>query len=309
MIVLNQVTWGERMKPKNFKPFFGSWPTILVFILLTLIVTGCEVLGPRMIKGGRSDYNEAINKTDVAQLLLNIVRMRANDRPYFLEIASISSTAEIEAALSGTSQFERSTADIYTIQGGLKYSERPAIIYQPLTGEKFVRQLLEPIDLNTILLLRLSGWEMDDILRVFANRINGVANAPTAGDSTPEGIPEYEDFLKVVEAMDELEDAGEIAIAASEDRELNELVVNFLSDEHKTDDFQELVRILKLDPKSKIFKFRIGLTRGGNNEIIIETRPIMSAMFYLGQSIELIEELIQQNNILVVRDETTGQPV
>ena len=97
-----------------------------------------------------------------------------------------------------------------------------------MTGEKFLRQLLEPIDLNTILLLTLSGWEMDDILRVFANRINGMPNAPTAGDSTPEGTPEYEELLEVVEALDELEDVGGVTIAAAEDEELNELVIGVL---------------------------------------------------------------------------------
>jgi hypothetical protein len=37
---------------------------------------------------------------------------------------------------------------------------------------------------------------------------------------------------------------------------------------------------------------------------VIETLPIMSAMFYIGQSIELPEELIDKNRILVVRDDT-----
>ena len=61
------------MKSKNYKTISGIWSTFLIFILLALGITGCEVLGPRAIKGGRTDYNSAINKTDVEQLLLNIV--------------------------------------------------------------------------------------------------------------------------------------------------------------------------------------------------------------------------------------------
>ena len=297
------------MKSKKFKPFFGSWPTILAFTLLALILTGCETLGPKAIQAGRTDYNSAINKTDVEQLLLNIVRMRANDRPYFLEIASITSTSELEAGIGAEGEFNESLPDTYRSAGILRYLQRPTIIYQPLTGEKFVRQLMEPIDLNTILLLRLSGWEMDDILRVFANRINGVANATTAGDSTPEGIPVYESFLEVVEVMDELEDAGEMTIGASSDEngELSELVFNVFPEARAEESFQEFARILKLNPQSDTYRISIGLTRGGKDQIIIETRPIMSAMFYIGQSIELPEEIIEKNKILVVRDET-GHP-
>jgi hypothetical protein len=124
------------------------------------------------LRGGRTEYNEAIKTTDVDQLLLNIVRMRFNDRPYFLEIASISSTAELSASVGGRAS--SGYIDQNTIEGGLTYLERPNIIYQPLIGEKFVRRLLEPADLHTLLLLRSAGWEIDDILRVFANRINGV---------------------------------------------------------------------------------------------------------------------------------------
>jgi hypothetical protein len=119
-----------------------------------LSIADCEALGPKSIRAGRTDYNSVINKTDVEQLLLNIVRMHASDRPYFLEIASITSTSELEAGIGAEGTFDG--GHTYTGSGTLKYSQRPTIIYQPLTGDKFVRQLLEPIDLNTILLLRRS---------------------------------------------------------------------------------------------------------------------------------------------------------
>ena len=145
------------MKSNINRHYSGTWPTFLVLMMLALGLAGCEVLGPQAIRGGRNEYNIAINKTDVEQLLLNIVRMRANDRPYFLEIASITSTSELEAGLAAEKTWTDSAPDTATTGGALKYLQRPTIIYQPLTGEKFVRQLLEPINLHTILLLRLSG--------------------------------------------------------------------------------------------------------------------------------------------------------
>jgi hypothetical protein len=96
------------MKSKYYQYFSGTWPTFLTFILLALSIAGCETLGPKAIKAGRTDYNSAINKTDVEQLLLNVVRMCANDRPYFLEIASITSTSAMETGIGAESQIHNS---------------------------------------------------------------------------------------------------------------------------------------------------------------------------------------------------------
>ena len=287
------------------KTAFSRWFTGCVLFILAMVLFGCEVLGPRTLRGGRTQYNEAIKTTDVDQLLLNIVRMRFNDRPYFLEIASISSTAELAASLGGKTTF--GDIDENSVQGGLTYLERPTIIYQPLSGEKFVRQLLEPVDLPTILLLRGAGWEIDDILRVFANRINGVVNASTGADSTPEGVPEYKEFLQVVEALDKLDDRGGVTIAAGESEQVEELVFQILPKLRQSEEYRKLARILNLDPDAKQIKIRIGLNPGGNDEIIIETRPIMSAMFYLGQSIEIPEEEIKSGSVNYAVDET-GKP-
>ena len=82
-----------------------KWPTIIFLIFLGVAITGCEILGPRALRAGRTDYNEAIRATEIEELLLNIVRLRFSDEPYFLQIASISSTAELAASLGGRSTF------------------------------------------------------------------------------------------------------------------------------------------------------------------------------------------------------------
>ena len=120
------------------------------FVLtLSVLLLGCETLGPNALRSGRNQYNEAINNTDMEQLLLNIVRLRHTDTAYFLQIATITSRAEIGAAVGA--------------QGGnalatLKYSEKPSIVYIPLTGESFVRQLLTRVDLQTLSLVAGAGW-------------------------------------------------------------------------------------------------------------------------------------------------------
>jgi hypothetical protein len=264
---------------------------------LVFTTVGCEFLGPRAVRAGRTEYNAAAKTTDVEQLLLNIVRLRFNDKPYFLEISSISATTEGTAAIGGNQDIG--------VEGGLRYLERPTIIYQPLTGESFVRQLLTPIDLKTLLLLRDAGWEMDNILRVFADSINGIPNAPTAADSSPEGVPDFEEFLAVVEAFDQLEDIGAFVFAARQQKEEQEMVIRFRPKAAEayefTEEFAELLN-LELSPDS-VYTVRIGLQQETRTEIVIRTRPLLSAMFYLGQSIDIPAEIVEAGGINISLDE------
>ena len=200
-----------------------------------LLVCGCEALGPRTLQSGRPDYNTAIQKTDVAQILLNIVRLRFVDRPYFLEVTSISSTAQVSALLGG--------AEPDGVFGSLSYLERPNIIYSPLTGEDFIRQMLTRVDLNTLDLVTGAGWELDDVFRVFVQSIYGIPNAPIAAGPTPEGVPEFEEFLQLVEAIDELDDLGALVLAPSETSE-DELVI-YVNPVHR--DLPELARFRESD--------------------------------------------------------------
>ncbi len=273
---------------------------LLVTVFLLLCLAGCEYIGPKAVRGGRTDYNSAINATDLEQLLLNIVRLRFSDKPYFLEVASISATIEAGVAIGRT--------EVSSVQGGISYIEKPSILYLPLTGEAFVRQLLEPVDLETLVLLRGAGWEIDDILRVFAQHINEIPNAPTGSGSTPEGIPDYVEFLELVEALDELEDNASIVLAVS-DASSSELVLRVLPNGRKTDDFKQFTQLLHLDPAVERYIVRKGYISGSENVITITTRPIMSAMFYLGQNIDIPGDVRKSGVIHSgLADDEQGEP-
>ena len=88
---------------KNFERKIGS----LAGVFLLLVVAGCESLGPQALRGGRNDYNSAINQTDVEEFLLNVVRLRFNDKPYVLGIASISAKSEFQVDASATADASR----------------------------------------------------------------------------------------------------------------------------------------------------------------------------------------------------------
>ena len=310
----------QDMKIATFTAMRERWGIPLTLSVLILSLTACEALGPTALRAGRNEYNSAINTTDVQEFLLNIVRMRFNDKPYVLEISTISARSEwgarVDAAYerrdprSGRNTRSRSSNADYTefgVGASLSYLEKPSIVYQPLKGDKFVHQMLSPLDLETMFLLRFSGWQMSQILRVFARAVNDVPNAPTAGASTPTGIPEYEAFLGAINAMAELEKNGGIIYAlvgkTRKGHRKDELAVRVLPSARQSPAFLKMTRTFKLDPEAKQYRMKIGWGPEGPGALVVETRPVLSAMFYVGRGIEIPQSVINAGMAHVTLDE------
>ena len=266
-------------------------------VLLASTLCGCEFLGPRALRAGRGQYNTALQQTEMEELLLNLVRLRYGDNPYFLQVTSITTSPEVNVGIGGT---EKEGAE-----GGLSYTERPNIIYTPLTGEGFVRQLLTPIDLNTIELLVGAGWEIDDVMRIFVNEINGVSNAVTSVGPSPDRVPSFEEFLAVVEAFDSLDDSRLVSLASVPDGD--EIVMLVPHEARETEAFQLITEHLSLDPGAPRYRFRLGLAVGGGDTIYIQTRPIAGALFYLGNSIQIPDEVMRDGSAHTLRT-AEGEP-
>lgn len=137
------------------------------------------------------------------------------------------------------------------------------------------------------MLLRDAGWEMDDILTVFADRLNGIPNASTGADSTPEGVPEYLEFQQVAEAIDEFEDKNLLIFAAGERENTDEIIILVDASARGTKEFADFTRLLRLNPNALVFRMSVGLIQQSDDEILIKTRPIMSVLYFLGQSVEV----------------------
>ncbi|MHC4192227.1 MAG: hypothetical protein ACYSUB_21565 [Planctomycetota bacterium] len=150
---------------------------LTAFILMAL--TGCQQAGPDSVRTARANYNIAIQQTSSEQLLLNLVRLRYRDTPYFMEVASVSTSFDFNASASASASLPESEGKIYGFGAGVGYTERPTITYTPLQGDQFVTQLMSPVDLDTILLLYHSGWSIERIFRVSLQSVNGDPNKPS----------------------------------------------------------------------------------------------------------------------------------
>ncbi len=142
------------------------------FLALAGIVyclVGCTQLGPGLVKAGRNDYNIVLQQTEDEELILNLVRVRYGDRPLFLDVNSVSTSFNWTQGTSAQGElFENGGKDLevsnMSIGGSLQYTERPTITYTPRGGSDFVKSVLTPADIDTLIILSNSGWSIDRLL-------------------------------------------------------------------------------------------------------------------------------------------------
>jgi hypothetical protein len=165
------------------------------------LVTGCA-MGPKMLRSTRTGYNQAIQQTTSEQLLLNLVRLKYRDQPFFLEVSSVSAQFQFDQSAGTTGTLNENVGvnplnpDVLRIDGRIGYTERPTVTFTPLQGDLFATRMLEPIGLDAILLLIRSGWSADRVLRVTVQQMNGQDNASRASGPTPRQASPYRKFAK-----------------------------------------------------------------------------------------------------------------
>ena len=172
----------------------------LIMVLVTAFLGGCTQMGPQVLMTGRPQYNVAVQTTEAQQLLLNIVRNRYNEPILFLDITSITSgfSRGVNGGLLGSFS-SGSNSGVTSLGGDIR--ENPNVFYAPNTGEKFVRQMLTPIDLRTIALLLQAGWSIERVLLLLGESASQLYNRPVENQT----VEPYGQFLKVADSLRELQ--------------------------------------------------------------------------------------------------------
>ena len=174
-------------------------PNVIAAALVSaLILTGCKHLGPQTIAVDRSDYSSSIADSWKQQTLLNIVKLRYLDLPVFVDVSSIVAGYSMQTGVSinGTLSSKGAIQGNTSAAGGQAiYTDRPTITYTPLTGQKFLRGLMTPIDPKNIFFMLQSGYAADFVLGFSVESLNGVRNrSVTAG-----GVREADaDFVRAL---------------------------------------------------------------------------------------------------------------
>ncbi len=286
---------------------------IVLSLLASAVVltSGCTSVGPSALRSNRPAYNMAVQQTNDQELLLNLVRSRYRDTLYFTSVERIAATQELVRSVSASGghtearnhfgieptapSVVRTVANPFSLGGGVSVNEKPTIFYAPVEGEKFVRQMMTPMNPDLLLLLVKSGWSLDRVFALGVAEINGLKNAPTASGPTPSYEPEFRDFRTAIRLLRVLQREQLLDLNKPADSEGIEL--RFADSAATRPETNQLKTLLRLDPAKTSYRVSVGGSFRSANEITLATRPLISALNYLSQGVEVPERDYEKGKV------------
>ena len=286
-----------------------AWPIFVLAIAVT--VSGCASITGGVLRDSREQFNAAAQTTNAEQLLHNIVRLRYANSPYFLELSTVSTSATIAGGLGlsgNTASAAVGLSPNIVISPSLSYSQTPSFVFQPLTGEKLGRQLLRPVDMRTLALLRTAGWDLREILLVLVDSVNGIPNAPAATQFAPDTVPDNTAFRRVVSLLNRLQGQGLIELGlesgAPPQDARGDIALSLQIDRAaaSSPEGQELIHKLALDPANLTYRLAAAASGGGGKNIAVKPRSILAAMRYLSKGIDVPDVDVRGGLVPVLRN-------
>lgn len=272
-------------------------PTATRLLVLVLFgACGCKHYGPRSIVADRIPYNEAIATSWKEQTLLNIVKLRYMDTPFFVDVPQITSGYTIQGiatangglfpTVSNLASFGQQLGATLNLQGA--YQDRPTISYSPQTGSQFIRTLTSPINPGSVMFLLQSGYPADLVFDLTVDSINGVRNRSVSGGELRPADPE---FTRIVRAIRKGQVSGHVGVRVTRDQDNKDSVAFFFQDKgidpELARELAEVRKILRVDPDRGDFRITFGAVASNPNEIAILSRSVIRILSELATFVDV----------------------
>ena len=261
---------------------------------------GCTKYGPVFLQSERSQYNQAIQKTNGEQLLLNLVRLKYRDTPLFMEVHSIASQFTLQNEINISTQLQAGAKGIFTPDASTFVEESPTISYSPLHGEDFVEGVLTAISLKTIVLLFHSGWSIERVFKVCLQRIDKLKNAPGASGPTPKIAPKTGKFFKAVNFLRQLQSQGALDLVYRVSDGEPQLVIQISEAFKNSQSANQFSRLINAAIGQTSYVFGAPSIKA-KQSIEIVTRSLLGVMFYLSEAVEVPEKDIVEGRVTVTK--------
>jgi hypothetical protein len=275
--------------------------SVVVLALFSFGQAGCQHYGPHAIVTDRLPYNEAIALSWKEQTLLNIVKLRYMDTPFFLDVPQITSGYTLQGTATANggifppvnpmASFAQELGLTVNLQGA--YQDRPTISYTPQTGAQFIRNLTTPINPGSVLFLLQSGYPADVVFGLTVESINGVDNRSVSGGQVRPAEP---GFPRVIQALRRAQISGHVGIRVEQEKDKKESVAFFFRDKdidpELARELAEVRKILGLDPDRRDFRVIFGATSPNPKEIAILSRSVIRILSELSTYVEVPVEHI-----------------
>ena len=188
---------------------------LLITMLLPILVSGCAMQA-EIIQQRHWDLNETIRETSNEQLLLNLVRLRFDETPYFLQVASITTNFSAAASVGATGTIPQGSGNnVLGLNTGITYSESPTVTWSIPDSREFLGRFYAPVGADQLTLLAQSGFDLVEVLRIGVQKMNLLRNREfhiRDGEFRPENYPQ---FVEAVDLMEALRKEGLIDFAHS----------------------------------------------------------------------------------------------
>lgn len=269
-----------------------------ILILPILLVSGCASMGPGSIGRDRIDYDQAVTDSWQRQLLLNMVKLRYGDTPFFLDVSSITNSYGLETSVSVSSTWWRDVIgagakDALSLGAAGRYSDKPTITYNPLLGQRFTRSLMTPVPPGTVMSLIQAGWAADAILRTMVTSINGIQNRFGAGARARGADPEFYQLAKTLRAIQTSGAIG-MRIDRVKDQEWAVLTLSGARLTETTKQHQFAVReALGIRQDASETRVVYGSAPRNDEEVAMVTRSMLEILLDIAANIEVPAEHVE----------------
>jgi len=270
-----------------------------------LLLGGCHVPSSTAMKGegGRTEYNKTLQQTSKEQMLLNIVRLRYFDTPYFVDVGNVTTQYTYKTSVRPSFPIPGfSEKNPAKIDGELSWQNQPTIQYSPLQGKAYTNQLLHPIDLRAIQQLCYSGWAIDRVFALIVQGFGGLLNAPEASGPMPSTITSYDDFFEAARLLRHFQKLGELQIGINVvkcskendegDVQTQRLQLSFPKVGPEAERLNQIFHGLKHVNNRYLLSLQLGFDKKG--KIGILPRSVLSCLYYLSQGIKVPTQDIEK---------------
>jgi hypothetical protein len=256
-------------------------------------------MGPGTIGRDRIDYDQAVTESWQRQLLLNLVKLRYGDTPFFLDVASITNSYGLETQVSLTAGWWQDVIgagarNSQSLGAAGRYTDKPTITYNPLLGHRFTRSLMTPIQPGVVVSLIQSGWAADAVLRVMVTSVNGVQNRFGAGARARGADPE---FYQLCSALRRVQTLGAVGMRVDRIKDQEWAVMTLAQGtvtEEMSQDQRTVRQILGFRQDLKEIRIVYGSAPRNDEEIAMITRSMLEILTDLAASIDVPSSHVEE---------------
>lgn len=212
--------------------------------------------------------------------------------PIFLDVAQVIAGYQLQSAIGGSFTGGNFTAGLigpFTASGtataASTYTDRPTVVYSPLTGVDFLKRLMTPVPPSSVMFMLQAGYSAQRVMPILLDSINGLMNGSNRLKRAAD--PRFTLLVRVISEA-QLANTIEVRIERPKDGSDSSLMIfPPQKDPAAVTRRQEIARLLGLKPDLRELKIHYGAYSGKDDEIDMKTRSMLEIMLEYAATVQV----------------------